>query len=148
MTLSGNKFVLYCRKMMKTIMLMSIILATSMANAVCLEGHHSIEKEYAGSQSIIIGKVTRQKDIPESGNYYDGNNYTVQVQDVLKGNPTSTIVIFSENSTSRFPMSVGNTYILFVHYELGHYQVDNCGNSGLLSENQAVVQAVRLLKQY
>ena len=85
--------------------------------------------------------------MPESGAYYDGHNYTVQVHEVFKGNPTNTVVIFSENSSGRFPMSVGSTYILFVYYELGRYQIDSCGNSGLLSEKQNVVQNVRQLKQ-
>ena len=125
----------------------SFLLMSTIATAVCLKGHPSIAEEYADSQSVFIGKVTSIQDVPESGDYYDGHNYTVQVQEVFKGNPTNTVVIFSENSSGRFPMSVGSTYILFVYYELGRNQVSNCGNSGLLSEKQDVIQAVRPLKQ-
>lgn len=125
----------------------SFLLISTIATAVCLKGHPSIAEEYADSQSVFIGKVTSIQDVPESGAYYDGHNYTVQVQEVFKGNPTNTVVIFSENSSGRFPMSVGSTYILFVYYELGRNQVSNCGNSGLLSEKQDVIQAVRQLKQ-
>jgi hypothetical protein len=123
------------------------ILVSSIANAVCLNGYPSITEEYANSQSVFIGKVLAERAVPESGNYYDGDNYTVGVQEVFKGNPTSKVVIFSENSSGRFPLSVGSTYILFVYYELGRYQINNCGNSGLLSKKQDVVQAVRQLKQ-
>lgn len=84
--------------------------------------------------------------VPESGGYYYGDGYTVEIQEIFKGNPTNPIVIFSENSSGRFPMSVGETYVLFVHYELGRYQIDNCGNSGLLSEKQDSIQVLRQLK--
>ena len=131
---------------MKIIIIISVIFVADVANAVCLNGHPSITEECAKSQRVIIGKVIEKENIPESGNYYEGINYTVRVQEVIKGNPTKTILIFSENSSGRFPMSVGSTYVLFVYYELGRYQVSNCGNSGLMSEKQDVVQAVRQVK--
>jgi len=124
-----------------------LLLASSLAAAVCLTGHRTIAEEYPNSKSVFIGKVTAKKDVPESGNYYNGHNYTVQVQEVFKGDPINPVVIFSENSSGRFPMVVGMTYIIFLYYELGRYQVDNCTNSGLLSEKQDVIQTVRHLKQ-
>jgi len=123
------------------------ILVSNIANAVCLNGYPSITEEYAKSQSVFIGKVLAETAVPESGRYYDGDNYTVQVQEVFKGNPTGAVVIFSENSSGRFPMSVGSTYILFVYHELGRYQINNCGNSGLLSGKQDAIQAVRQLER-
>lgn len=123
------------------------MLVSSIATAACLNGHPSIKEEYANSQSVFIGKAIAEKAIPESGNYYDGHDYTVQIQEVFKGNPDSTVVIFSENSSGRFPMAVGSSYIIFVDYELGRYQIDNCGNSGVLPEKEDVVRAVRELNQ-
>jgi hypothetical protein len=131
----------------RVLIAISFILISSIANAACLNGHPSITEEYTNSQSVFICKVLAENAVPESDNYYDGQNYTVQVQEVFKGNPASTVVIFSENSSGRFPMSAGSIYILFVYYEFGRYQIDNCGNSGLLPEKQDVVQAVRQLKQ-
>jgi hypothetical protein len=122
-------------------------MSSSIATAVCLKGHLSIAEEYADSQNVIIGKVIEKKDIPESDNYYDGTNYTIEIQEVIKGNLINTVFIFSENSSGRFPMSIGETYILFIYYELGRYHIDSCGNSGLLSGKQNVVQNVRQLKQ-
>jgi hypothetical protein len=133
---------------MKIILIaIAFILVSSIATAVCLNGHPSIREEYANSQTVFIWKVIAEKAVPESGNYYDGHDYTVQVQEIFKGDSTSALVIFSENSTGRFPMSVGSTYILFVYYELARYQINNCGNSGLLSQKRDVVEAVRTLKR-
>ena len=124
-----------------------LLVASSLASAVCLKGHRTIAEEYANSKTVFIGKVTAKEEVPKSGDFYDGHDYSVQAQEVFKGNPINPIVIFSENSSGRFPMEVGMTYIIFLYYELGRYQIDNCGNSGLLSEKQDVVQAVRQLKQ-
>ncbi len=44
-------------KMKTTIIAISIILVSSIANAVCIDGHPSIKDEYAKSQRIIIGKI-------------------------------------------------------------------------------------------
>lgn len=125
----------------------SFLLVSTIATAVCLKGHPSIAEEYSQCQSVFIGKVINKKDVPESGGFYDGDDNTVQVQEVFKGKPKKTIVIFSENSSGRFPMDVGKTYIIFLHYYSGRYQIDNCGNSGLLTENQETITSIRALKK-
>jgi len=133
---------------MKTIIIaISIFLLSSIADAVCLKGNPSVEQEYADRQSVFIGKVLENKHVPESRDYYDGDEYIVQVQEVFKGESRHKIVIFCENSSGRFPMTVGSTYILFVYIELGRFQVSNCGNSGLLSDKKDVLSTVRTLKQ-
>jgi hypothetical protein len=123
----------------------SLLLISTIATAVCLKGHPSIAEEYADSRNVFIGKVAAIKAVPESGNYYDGHNYTVQVQEVFKGNPAKPIVIFSENSSGRYPMVVGSTYLIFVYYELDHYQINSCGNTGVLPDKEDAVLAVRRL---
>jgi len=133
---------------MKTIPItLSFILVAGIATALCLNGNPSVTEEYANSQSVFIGKVITEKDVPESDNYYDGKNYTVQVQEVFKGNPTNPVVLFSENSSGRFPMTEGKTYVIFLYYESGRYQIDSCGNSGLLSEKEVALHSLRQLRK-
>jgi len=45
------------------------------------------------------------------------------------------IVAFSENSTGRFPMIVGETYLLFSDYSGNPMVISNCGNSDLISNS-------------
>ncbi len=113
--------------------------------AACLEGHPSVPIEIAKSPHIIIGEVTQFDAVLERGNYYDGHNYTVRIIETIKGNLKDDISIFSENSSGRFPMKVGESYILFLYEEEDTLQVDNCGNSGLLTKKQDVVKEVRNL---
>ena len=127
----------------------SLLLVSSLAAAFCLNPNDSpsIGDEYADSQSVFIGKIISKKGVPESGGYYEGDEYTVQVQEVLKGNPTNPISIFSENSSGRFPMDVGSTYLIFVYENLSRYQIDYCGNSGKLPGKNNALLHVRKLKQ-
>jgi len=134
-------------KIITTIIAFTFLLLSSTVSAVCLKGNQSIKEEYSDSESIFIGKVLKKKEVPESGGYYEGDEYTVQIKEVFKGNPSKEISVFSENSSGRFPMEVGKTYIIFLHQELGRYQIDNCGNSGLKSDNEDTLETLRQLKQ-
>jgi hypothetical protein len=133
---------------MKTALIVIFFLfMVTTANSVCLYGNPpAIETEFNSSQSVFVGKAVSRSPIPESGKYYGGQNYGVNVQKVFKGNLPKTLTVFSENSSGRFPMIVGKTYIIFVYYD-GRHQIDNCGNSGLVSEKEEVVRTLRLLRQ-
>lgn len=124
------------------------LLASDLASAVCLDGNPSIVQEYSASQSVFIGKVMGKKHVSESHDYYDGDEYKVQVQDIFKGKATNPIIIFSENSSGRFPLTEGSIYLIFVYNELGRYQINNCGNSGLLSAKKDAVLEVQKLKPF
>lgn len=121
------------------------LLFANAAFAACLQGHPSIQQEYAKSFAVLIGTVISVEAVPESAEYFDGHNYTLTVGDVLKGSLSGTVQIFSENSSGRFLMESESTYILFIYSELGRLQVSSCGNSGLVSESGEVVNAVRAL---
>ena len=105
------------------------------------------EGGWHGGYDALHKSVKAPFDVPESGGYYEGKEYTVQVKEIFKGKPNKKINIFSENTSGRFPMEIGKTYVIFLHQELGRYQIDNCGNSGLLSEKQATVKSVRQLRE-
>jgi hypothetical protein len=53
--------------------------------------------------------------------------------------------IFSENSSGRFPMTVGAKYLLLIYAAQGRMHVDYCGNSGLVSERGPELQQVERL---
>lgn len=93
-----------------------------------------------------MSRVVSEEFTPESKNHLDGTTYPVQVEEVLHGSHAKTVKLFSENSSGRFPMRVGATYLVFAYEELGRLQVDNCGNSGELSEKTETLAALRRMK--
>lgn len=54
----------------------------------------------------------------------------MKVEAVYRGDVSGSLVIFSENSSGRFPMEPHIPYVLFIYREAGRLMVDNCGNSG------------------
>jgi hypothetical protein len=123
-----------------------ILLAVEPATGACLHGQLSVTDEYTKSHGVLIGRVISSEPVGESKDYLDGYIYTVKVKEKIRGNVADPLILFSENSSGRFPMSVGIEYVLFVYEALGRTMVDNCGNSGPLSEKKDVARTVRRLK--
>ena len=114
--------------------------------SVCLEGHPSVEKEYQQSYGVLIGHPVAEHAVPQSKDYLDGTAYSVRVDEVLRGHLPDSLEVFSENSSGRFPMDIGSKYLLFLYRALERTVVDNCGNSGLLSERASILETVRRLQ--
>lgn len=130
------------------IVLMIISLAwPHTASAVCLNGYHTVQQEFGESVSVFVGRVASEEVTPESTDFFEGTTYTVIVGEALKGSPSKIVRLFSENSSGRFPMSVGSSYLVFVYESLGRLMVNNCGNSGELSEMIAVISEIRDMSQ-
>jgi hypothetical protein len=116
------------------------------SGALCLTGHPSVTAEIATSRSVVIGIVMTAKDItgdPGDPGGITSTIYTLKVTQVLSGRSRSQIRLVSDNTSSRFPMDVGKSYILFVQSKGSELFVDSCGNSGALPEASSVVEKVR-----
>jgi len=125
----------------------AVVAWTSTAFAVCLNGHPSLQQESQGSTTVFVGRVVSEDFTPESKNYLDGTTYSVQVEEVLRGSPAKTVKVFSENTSGRFPMQVGAAYLIFVYEELDRLKIDNCGNSGELTEKAEALAALRKMRR-
>ena len=132
---------------------LAVLGVTTTANAICLDenfvsGYHlPLEKEVPSAVAIVLGKVTRKKDLLEDPADPDGITatiYTVQVSRVVRGKVTPVIRIRSENDSGRFWMDVGKEYLLFLSKDLQHrlFFVDSCGNSGVASDRESVLRQV------
>jgi hypothetical protein len=111
-----------------------------------LNGHPSVAKEYKTAKAVIVATVLAERLIPSADNeFYDGTVYRIRVDRVFRGNLGKQAEIFSENSSGRFPMTVGAKYLLFIYTASGRMQVDYCGNSGLLSKRGTELQQVERL---
>ena len=125
----------------------AVVAWSSTAFAVCLNGHPSRKQEYQRSTTVFVGPVVSEDFTPESKDYENGTTYSIQVEEVLRGSPAKTVKVFSENDSGRFPMQVGTAYLIFVYEELDRLKVDNCGNSGKLSEKAEALAALRKMKR-
>ena len=107
------------------------------AHAVCLNGHPTVENEFQRSDDVVVARVLDSVAIrdPEEPDMVGRYRYNLHIQRSFKGRPAGRdIVIFSENTSSRFPMDVGEEYLLFIRQWSEGDAVDACGNSSLLSK--------------
>lgn len=112
---------------------------------VRLNGNLSVAKEYHESAAVFIGTTLSARTLAGHGDTLDVTVYRVRVDERLRGSPSHVVTILSENSSGRFPQTVGVRYLLFVYRDNGNFVVDNCGNSGQLTARRRVLDSVRRL---
>lgn len=134
---------------MKTLIVsLAIAAASATCLAQCQSNRISLNEELKDAGTTMVATVQYAQPVPDSSFHLDGIDYVVHVDRVLKGRMISSDVvhIFSENSPTKFPMQTGKQYLLFVHRNFNDYEVDNCGNSGLLQA--ASIDSVSKLKEF
>lgn len=119
----------------------------------------SVPIEFKEAASVITGRVLAGRNIstPDDPDGFAWTVYTVQVLETFKGQPQQTIRLLSENSSARFDMDIGGTYLLFVSHspivemagqeQLPADYVDDCGNSALAKDAEAAIKTVRGLSK-
>jgi hypothetical protein len=117
------------------------------AYGACVNGHPSVPKEYAASRAVVVANVVGMRSVPalKDGVFLEGTMYRVAVERTYHGRIDKAPEIFSENSSGRFPMRLGATYLLFIFAEHGRLLVDYCGNSGLLSDRAKELKEIEQL---
>ena len=119
------------------VLLITIILAVcGSAQAVCAYGKPSFAEEWGRAKYVLVGRLVDSKvltsvDDPQGVTAIE---YTIDVVRRFKGKSGHRISIRSDNTSSRFNMKSGYSYILFIESDgMGNF-VDPCGSSGELSQ--------------
>jgi hypothetical protein len=118
------------------------------AYAFCFAPQLRVSDEYFISPLVLTGTVTASRNVvdPEDPEGWTGTFYTIRVEKVYRGTEPKSLVVYSENSTSRFPMELNRPYILFLTKDTeANWMVDNCGNSGQVSLDSAVMAQLKQL---
>ncbi len=122
------------------------------AGAVCLDPKTFIsgykiplDSEVRTTEAIVVGRVLSEQGLQEDPTDPDGYtayNVTIKVLVSLEGTLPTVIVIRNENTSARYPMSVGEEHILFVSRDGQKLRVDSCGNSAAMSEGKQMVSQI------
>lgn len=106
------------------------------------------------SDLVFVGRVVAEQKIHEApGGFFDGIEYQLSVVEPLRGKPKALVHIFSENSSGRFPMMVGNSYLVFTSITPGTFAgnpvftISYCGNSGEVKSKVKALSLVRKLSK-
>ena len=105
-----------------------------------------LKREVRTAEAIVIGRVLSERRLQEEADDPDGimaSNVTVKVLKKLKGTLSGVIVLRNDNTSSRYPMSVGEEHILFVARTNHDMWIDSCGNSDVMPDGEQVARKVR-----
>jgi len=107
--------------------------------AVCIDPKTSVSgykiplnEEVRSADAIIVGRILAQqglKEDPADPDGYTAYNVTIKVLRPLKGSLPNVISVRNENTSARYPMSVGEEHILFVSRDSKALWINGCGNS-------------------
>ena len=122
--------------------LATLVLHVSPALSVCPKPDPKVCAEFFKSETVFVGRVVSQRTAPPDGGFYDGWWCCLSVHKVFRGAARKTIEVFTENSSGRFPLEVGREYLLFASKYSGRLVIDNCGNSGLVSEAKDEIREI------
>ena len=115
--------------------------------ALCLDNRHtSLEDEYRDSTMVLIGRVVAVRPVRDPNDPQGVSSYTYKVKpiDKLKGRMSNKVTLTMENSSSRFPLDLGEDYLLFIQrVEKGNLFIDSCGNSSKVSEAGDVISKIK-----
>ena len=140
------EILLFTKRFCFLLLLASTIMWSSFSHTYCPDGNLTVKREYLDSPLVLIGRVISEQETKATKNWLDGTTYAVEINEVLGGSQQRRIRLFSEDSTSRFPMEVGKQYLMFVYPQSGRFAIDNCGNSGILAERVLEVREIRSLR--
>jgi|ERR1700733_2514520 hypothetical protein len=120
------------------------------ANGACLLTDYSLNAEFRRSDAVLVGSVLSERNVPgdDKADTPGGTVYVVKVSEPLRGSLGKTVEIFSENSSGRFPMKIGTSYLLFLYRRQGALSADYCGNSGPVAEKADALHKARALARH
>ena len=127
-------------------LLLGCVLARSSA-AACLLSNYSVAAEWARSEAVIVATVQSQRSISDAADPegIGGTVYSVSVRQAFRGSVAKSVDVYSENSSGRFDLAIGQEYLLFLYRERGYLSADPCGNSGLTRNRRSALKEVQRL---
>lgn len=123
----------------KLVSMIALIVFSPAAFAIC-PAPPPVIQEYKHSPVVIVGTVESERPVPQSWDMFDGTNFTIHIDQRVKGHQSGSIVVFSERTDDRFSMQVGTQYLLFLHEKYDRWQVNACGNSSSVENAGPVIK--------
>jgi len=121
---------------LKFIVSSALLVAAAASAAAHCDNFPTIEQEFKTSALVFVGRVSSAREVRVRSLAVSGGTfYSVKVAQALKGSPSKTVELYSENSSGRFPMRIGEQYLVFADYSVFEgirgrkLAIINCGNS-------------------
>ena len=137
---------------LKFIVSSALLVAAAASAAAHCDNFPTIEQEFKTSALVFVGRVSSAREVRVRSLAVSGGTfYSVKVAQALKGSPSKTVELYSENSSGRFPMQIGEQYLVFADYGVFEgirgrkLAINNCGNSAPLAKAQKALAVLHAL---
>lgn len=124
-----------CKLMLLCVL--ALMLATP-AFGFCFEPHPSVACDFLNSAAVFTGKVVSVRP-EEEGGFTDGWYYRLSVLQLFRGPHQEVIEVYTGNDSGRYPLEVGEQYLIFAYVYEKRLEIDNCGDSVPLSKAREAV---------
>ncbi len=116
-----------------------MVLLADTAHAVCPVPEIPANGEFFKRDIVFTGTVISERyDQKDVGGWF----YRVRVQKVFRGPSGTEFVVYTEDSSGRFPLKKGIDYLLFASQEQGRLVIDNCTNSAPLAQAAKSIELI------
>jgi hypothetical protein len=123
------------------------IVLTSTSAGVCPQPQPAPNAEFFKSESVFVGEVLSETPEVVQGDVLpQGWFYQLRVEKTFRGPALKTLSVYTEDTNVRYPLKVGEKYLLFAHQDEGRLSIDSCGNSNKLSEAAGAIDAIEAIK--
>lgn len=139
------------RIVIATLPALALAIAAGPASALCTDGRHpSLQAEFADSDIVATGtaRFVRRVVDPKDPEGYVATIHEIEVREIFRGRIPKRLYVESPNTSARFPLEAGTTYLLFLRRDASpeHHFVDNCGHSAPLDAARRRLPQVRALR--
>ena len=101
----------------------------------------TVADEYRATNYVFVGKVQSEHKLGlDKDGFFAATAYRVAVVSSYKGKPPKALTIYNSNTSARFDMDVGKSYVLFVYHGRRQNIVSNCGWSDEISQSNRVLR--------
>lgn len=103
--------------LLTTVVALATLLLSAPAAIAACERYPTVAEAVSEADYVFVAQVTAGRmdlSAAEPGEF-DGVEYTVRSLRAFKGDPPDDLLLYSENSSGRFPMAIAGWYLLFVN---------------------------------
>ena len=112
------------------------------ASGFCFQPHPSVACDFLNSDAVFTGKVVHVRAVADTEGFTDGWYYELQVLQLFRGPHGSVIEVYTGNDTGRYPLELGEKYLIFAYIYEKKLEIDNCGDSAPLSEAKNTINQI------
>jgi Carboxypeptidase regulatory-like domain len=129
------------------IALLTLLALPGACRAYCPVPEIRASGEYFKGDAVFVGAVVSIRKKPDSDRDLGGWFYHLRVEKTFRGQVQDNLQVYTEDSDIRFPLEINHKYLLFAYRRRGRLEIDNCGNSALLSQAADSLRRLERLTQ-